>query len=196
MKTIKFIIHVLISIVLLSCQKTSKNSIEKNLKNSNFDVEKDYKIFSEKMKDNDTLNIGVVLSLCMHREYDKLQITKSNNKIFLQVIEKTKSDEEQIKFPKVLYDLKEDSLNLEKMMNSFNLSNQDSSNSRFFIIESPNKNKPIILRTTGRGDRIEKIINYSKIMFNLYSNENNKYKQEYKLRDTAPPPTPPAEDSV
>ena len=122
-------------------------------KKSEFKVAQDYAEFTTKMENNDTLNIGVVLSMCMWSEYDRLQITKSNDSIFVQLKEKLVMDDEPIYFNKVPYELKNDTLNLEKMMTDFDINYQKETNLPFFIIINPKEKDTILLRTTGLGNR-------------------------------------------
>lgn len=111
---VSLLILVFTSLIFGCEQKTETKKYE-------FKVAQDYSEFKTKMENNDTLNIGVVLSMCMWSEYDHLQITKSNDSIFLQLKEKRVMDDEPVHFNKVIYELKNDSLNLEKMMTDFDI---------------------------------------------------------------------------
>ncbi|MCP4051722.1 MAG: hypothetical protein GY739_01445 [Mesoflavibacter sp.] len=136
------------------------------------------------MENNDTLNIGVDLSMCMWSEYDRLQITKTNDSLFLQLKEKRVMDDEPVHFDKVVYELKNDTLNLEKMMADFDIDYQEEISSPFFIIINPKEKETILLRTTGLGNRGFNIERYQRIMFELYPKEMEKYRLEYMV----PPP--------
>lgn len=150
-------------------------------KKSEFKVAQDYAEFSTKMENNDTLNIGVVLSMCMWSEYDKLQITKTNDSVFLQLKEKRVMDDEPVHFNKVVYKLKNDTLNLEKMMTDFDINYQEEISSPFFIIINPKEKDTILLRTTGLGNRGFNIERYQRIMFELYPKEMEKYRAKYMV---------------
>lgn len=150
------------AVIIFGCQQ----NIESNI--SDFQVARDYTEFSEKMENIDTLNIGVVLSMCSWNEYNQLQITKSNDSVFLELKEKVVMDDEPILFNKVLYELQNDTLNLEKMMTDFDMNNQNEINSPFFIITNPNEKDTIFLRTTGLGNRAFNIERYQRIMTKLY----------------------------
>jgi len=179
MRNEKFNILILIfTILIFGC----KQKVEP--KKSEFKVAQDYSEFKTKMENNDTLNIGVDLSMCMWSEYDRLQITKTNDSLFLQLKEKRVMDDEPVHFDKVVYELKNDTLNLEKMMADFDIDYQEEISSPFFIIINPKEKETILLRTTGLGNRGFNIERYQRIMFELYPKEMEKYRLEYMV----PPP--------
>ncbi|CAG2535173.1 hypothetical protein MAR621_04154 [Maribacter dokdonensis] len=95
-------------------------------------------------------------------------------------------DDEPVHFNKVLYELKNDTLNLEKMMTDFDINYQEEISIPFFIIINPKEKDTIVLRTTGLGNRGFNIERYQRIMFELYPKEMEKYRLEY----IAPPPEP------
>ena len=144
-------------------------------KKSNFKVAQDYSEFTTKMENNDTLNIGVNLSMCLWREYDQLQITKSNDTVYLQLKEKRVMNDEAVHFNRVVYELKNDTLSLEKMMMDFDINYQEQISSPFFIIINPKEKDTVLLRTTGLGNRGFNIKRYQKIMLELYPKEMEKY---------------------
>ena len=164
-------------ILILGCAE----KIEKKdkLKSSDFKVAKDYSQFAEKMENGDTLNIGVQLSMCMWEEYDQLQVTKSYDSIYIELIEKRVMDDEPMRFSKVHYQLKNDSLSLEKMMTDFDIDHQKKISSPFFVMTNPKEKDRIILRTTGLGNRGFNIERYRRIMFELYPMQMEKYRIEY-----------------
>ncbi|MEE9432147.1 MAG: hypothetical protein V3V16_13945 [Melioribacteraceae bacterium] len=171
MENEKFSILILVFVSLIfGCEQ----KIE--LKKSKFKVAQDYSEFTTKMENNDTLNIGVVLSMCVWNEYDQLQITKSNDSVFLQLKEKRVMDDEPVHFRKVVYELNNDTLNLEKMMTDFDINYQEQISSLFFIIINPKEKDTILLRTTGLGNRGFNIERYQRIMLGLYPKEMEKYK--------------------
>ena len=183
MRNEKFNILILVFVILIfGC----KQKVEP--KKSEFKVAQDYSEFTTKMENNDTLNIGVVLSMCMWREYDQLQITKSNDSVFLQLKEKRVMDDEPIRFNKVIYELENDTLNLEKMMIEFDVNYQEKISSPFFVIINPKEKDTILLRTTGLGNRGFNIERYQKIMTKLYPSEMAEYRKKY----LTPPPPPPS----
>ena len=174
------------ALLIFGCKQKTKP------KSSNFKVAQDYSEFTTKMENNDTLNIGVVLSMCMWREYDQLQITKSNDSVFLQLKEKRVMDDEPIHFNKVVYELKNDTLNLEKMMTDFDINYQERISSPFFVIINPKEKDTILLRTTGLGNRGFNIERYLQIMKELYPKEMAKYIDKYhSIPIPIPPPPPP-----
>ncbi len=172
-KKIFYILTLVFTILIYSCKQKTEPKF------SNFKVAQDYTEFSKKMENNDTLNIGVSLSMCMWNEYDQLQITKSNDSVFLQLKEKRVMDDEPIHFNKVFYKLKNDTLNLEKMMADFDVNYQEKSSSPFFIITNPKEKDTILLRTTSLGNRGYTIERYQRIMLELYPKEMEKYQNEY-----------------
>jgi len=120
----------------------------------------------------------------MWNEYDLLQITKSNDSVYIQLIEKYVMDDKPLHFSKVVYDLRNDTVNLEKMMSYFDINHQEKTNSPFFIITNPKEKDTILLRTTGLGNRGINIERYQRILAELYPNEMAEYKNEY----FTPPP--------
>jgi len=181
MRNAKFSILILVFTTLIfGCERKVES------KKSEFKVAQDYSEFTTKMENNDTLNIGVVLSMCMWSEYDQLQITKTNDSVFLQLKEKRVMDDEPVHFKKVFYELKNDTLNLEKIMTVFDVNYQEKISSPFFVIINPKEKDKILLRTTGLGNRGFNIERYQRIMFELYPKEMEKYRTEYM----APPPEP------
>jgi len=181
MRNAKFSILILVFTTLIfGCERKVES------KKSEFKVAQDYSEFTTKMENNDTLNIGVVLSMCMWSEYDQLQITKTNDSVFLQLKEKRVMDDEPVHFKKVFYELKNDTLNLEKIMTDFDVNYQEKISSPFFVIINPKEKDKILLRTTGLGNRGFNIERYQRIMFELYPKEMEKYRTEYM----APPPEP------
>ena len=176
MRNVKFNILILVfAIIVFGCEQKVEP------KKSEFKVAEDYSEFKMKMENNDTLNIGVVLSMCMWSEYDPLQITKNNDSVFLQLKEKRVMDDKPVHFNKVLYELKNDTLNLEKMMTDFDINYQEEISSPFFIIINPKEKDTIVLRTTGLGNRGFNIERYQRIMFELYPKEMEKYRLEYMV---------------
>ena len=69
-------------VIMVGCEQRIKPE------KSDFKIAKDYTDFANKMENNDTLNIGVNLSMCMWEEFDRIEITKSNDSIYLQLREK------------------------------------------------------------------------------------------------------------
>lgn len=185
MKTTKLRILIFIfALLILSCEQNTASQ------KSNFKVSKDYAEFSSKMENHDTLNIGVALSMCMWREYNQLQITKSNDSVYLQLKEKQIMGEEPIHLKKVIYDLKNDTLNLEKMMSNFDINNQKETNSPFFIITNPKEKDTLILRTIGLADRGLKSERYKNIIAKLYPKEMAVNREKNRI-----PPPPPQDDN-
>ncbi|WP_348746757.1 hypothetical protein [Tenacibaculum sp. 190524A02b] len=163
----------IITILILGCNQKAEH------KKSKFKVARDYVEFTSKMEENDTLNIEVILSMCTWRESDQLQITKSNNSIYIQLKEKRVMNDKPLHFKKVVYDLKNDSLNLEKMMIDFDINYQEDISSPFFIIGNTKEKNKVFLRTTGLGNRGYNIEKYQRIMAKLYPKEMAKYREKY-----------------
>ncbi len=181
MRNKKFGILILVfASLIFGCEQKTES------KKTDFKVAQDYSDFTTKMENNDTLNIGVVLSICVWSEYDQLQITKLNDSVFIQLKEKRVMDDEPVHFKKVVYELKNDTLNLEKMMMDFDINNQNGANSPFFVITNPKEEDRITLHTNGLGNRGFNIERYQKIMLELYPKEMEKYRLEYLI----PPPEP------
>jgi hypothetical protein len=175
------ILILIITSLILGCEQKTESKI------SEFTVAQDYAEFPMKMENDDTLNIGVVLSMCMWSEYDQLEITKTNDNVFIQLKEKRVMDDEPLHFSKVPYKLKNDTLNLEKMMTDFDINYQKQTSSPFFVIINPKEKDTVLLRTTGLGNRGFNIERYQQIMAELYPKEMADYRKEY----FTPPPPPP-----
>ncbi|WP_292944734.1 hypothetical protein [Olleya sp. UBA1516] len=174
MRNAKFSILIFVfTILIFGCERKVEP------KKSEFKVAQDYSEFTTKMENNDTLNIGVVLSMCMWSEYDQLQITKANDSVFLQLKEKRVMDDEPVHFKKVFYEMKNDTLNLEKMMTDFDINYQEKISSTFFVIINPKEKDTILLKTNGLGNRGFNIERYQRIMFEMYPKEMEKYRIEY-----------------
>lgn len=146
----------------------------KELKKSEFKVARDYSKFATKMENYDTLNIEVNLSNCMWFELDKLQITKTNDSIFIHLQEKIVMDEEPIHLKKVYYEIKNDTLSFEKMMTDLSMSTSEKKGSAFFTITNPKEKDTIVLSTSGLEEILFNIERYRKIMFELYPKEMEK----------------------
>ena len=180
MRNEKFNILFLIFLtILFGCGQKAEPKKTKS-KKSEFKVIQDYSDFTVKMENNDTLNIGVTLSMCMWREYDQLQITKSNDSVFLELKEKRVMDYEPLHYNKVLYDLKDHNLNLEKMMADFDVNHQEKTNSPFFVIINPKEKDTVVLRTTGLGNRGFNLERYNNIIKELYPKEMLEYDKKQK----------------
>ncbi len=175
-------IFILVFTLLIFCCEQKDEPIK-----SNFKISNNYAQFVNKMENWDTLNIGVNLSMCMWEEFDKLQITKVNDSIFLQLTEKYIAiDDTTYSFNKVLYQLKNDTLNLQKMMADFDINYQEQTSSPFFVITNPKEKDTILLRTTGLGNLGFNIERYQRIMFELYPKEMEKYRLDYMVPTTEP----------
>ncbi|MGS2764422.1 hypothetical protein [Sinomicrobium sp. M5D2P9] len=174
MKTKRFKILILSLAFVFGCEQKNE------LKKSDFRVVKNYTDFAHKMENNDTLNIEVNLSMCLWEEFDQIEITKSNDSIYLQLKEKfVMEDDTIIRFPKVLYKFKNDTLNLEKMMLDFDINYTKKTASPFFIITNPKEKDTIILRSTGLGNTGMNMERYLSLMSELYPEEMKKYRMEY-----------------
>lgn len=169
MRSLKIIIFFFAFTCLLTGCK-HKTSIKK----SNFKISRDYTQFSTKMENNDTLNITVDLSICMGRGYDRLQITKSNDSVYLQIREKV-IENDTFHFKKVHYQLKNDTLSLERMIADFDMSYKYDSGFPFFVISNPKEKNKIVLQTTGLNNRNFNLRRYENIMHELYPKEMRKF---------------------
>ena len=167
---------------------TSGCNLSPSAEKPNFSLVKDYAEFSTKMRNKDTLYIGVGLSICKWFEDDLLQVTKENDSVFIQILRKNVMDDEPLYFKKVLYDLQNDTLSLEKMMSEFDINYQKKTNLPFFVIINPKENDTIKLRTTNLENREYNIGRYNKIMTKLYPQEMADYRKMYFT-----PPPPPTE---
>ena len=179
------ILILVFSLLILGCKKKTEP------KKSDFRIALNYSEFNTKVENNDTLNIGVNLSMCMWEEYDRLQITKASDSVFIQLKEKfIVMDDTSFHFNKVFYQLKNDTLNLEKMMTDFDINYQEQTSSPFFVITNPKEKDTILLRTTGLGNLGFNIKRYQRIMTELYPKEFAEYKKRY-LPNSALIPSPP-----
>lgn len=176
MKDEKFGILILLFLtMILSC------NIKTESKKSAFKIVNDYSEFIAKMENSDTLNIGVNLSICAWSESDKLQITKTNDSLFLQLTEKRVMFDEPRNYSKISYKLKNDTLSLERMMKNFDINYKEEISSPFFTITNPKEKDTILLRTTGLGNRGFNIKRYQNLMKELYPKEMEKYRNEYLI---------------
>lgn len=140
------------------------------------------------MQHKDTLNIGVNLSICMWREYHQLQITKSNDSLFLQLKEMKLANEAALTFDKIHYLPEKDSFNLEKLLTEFDTIPQTKQNSPFFLIFNSTKNDTLLLRTGGLASRNLSIEKYRNFMRKLYPDA-------FETDDfITPPPPPPSKE--
>lgn len=161
------------ALVFACGRKTESKNIE--LTQSNFKLAQDYNDFASKMENNDTLNLGVNLSMCGWEEYDEVEITKSEDRVYIQIKEKRIASDTTIYFPKVPYELKNDTLSIEKMMEGFDINYTEKISSPFFIIRNPKEKDTILLRTTGLGNRGRNIQKYHSLMLELYPKEMDSY---------------------
>ncbi|MCX2681847.1 hypothetical protein OOZ15_17970 [Galbibacter sp. EGI 63066] len=173
MKNKKFKILFLSLAIVLGCEQ--RIMPEK----SGFRIAKDYTDFAHEMENNDTLNIGVNLSMCMWEEFDRIEITKMNDSVYLQIKEKLVMNDAPTRFPKVLYELKNDTLNLERMMSDFDINYTEKISSPFFIITNPKEKDTILLRSIGLGTLGVKIDRYLRLMSELYPKEMEKRRIKY-----------------
>lgn len=170
----KLKILILSSVFIWGCKQKSE------LKKSDFRVAKDYTDFALKMENDDTLHIKVNLSMCLWEEFDQIEITKSNDSIYLQLKEKfVKEYDTIIRFSKKLYTLKNDTLNLEKIMSDFDINYTSKTTPPFFIITNPKETDTIILRSMGLHHTGMLIEHYLGLMSELYPEEMEKYRMEY-----------------
>ena len=140
------------------------------------------------MENGDTLNIEVYISMCAWMEYDLLQVTKSNDTAFIQLIEKQVMYDDPISWDKIAYELKCDTLSLESMMSDINISNTKEINSPFFRIVNPKENDTVLLRTKGLRDHIFNVKRYRRVMTEAYPEKIGKYLDVYCV-----PPLKPVE---
>ena len=185
MKTKTFTILFLALILFIGCDRSiDKNGANRKNK-SDFKLASNFYEFSDKMENGDTLKIIVNLSVCMWNEYDLIELTKTNESIYLELKEKVVMDQDTFRYPKKLYKFQENNTNLEKMIFEFDIDNREEINSPFYIISNPAENDTIFLRTEGLSDRIDKIEKYQRFIETFYPNEMQKYKELYQ---TPPPP--------
>ena len=151
---------------------------------SDFRIAQDYFEFASKMENGDTLNIEADLSMCLSGGYDQIQITRSNDSVFLQLIESRVMDDAPIHLHKVLYNLRPDTLSLEKLLADLDVSDPDALSNPFFMITNPKEKDTILLRTTGLTDLGLHLQRYESIMLELYPEELGALRNRYEL----PPP--------
>ncbi len=155
-----------------------------------FNLHQHYAEFSKYMAAGDTLNVEVNLSVCKGQGFDQLQITKSNDSLFLQLLEKSINligDEEKWHFPKVYYPAEALGYPLESMFAAIDSSNQEAIHSGLFLLTSPAHFGEVLLRTKGLEHRIEAIEKYDDLLCILYPKEMADFKASFK-----PPPPPPS----
>lgn len=159
------------TLVLITLFFSCEHNYNKESKKSEFKVAKDFSKFALKMENYDTLNIEVNLSNCLWFELDKLQITKTNDSIFIDMQEKIVMDERPIHFKKVHYELENDTLSFEKMMTDLKMNNPENKGSAFFTLTNPKEKDTIVLSTSSLEELLINIILYKKIMYELYPEE-------------------------
>ena len=170
----KHIILVFYLLLIIGCKEKpypEKSEITK----SDFDYKTFYSEFSSKMKNNDTLNLGLNLSMCAWREYDEVVITKRNGQLYFKLKQKTIPSDTVIYFPEVKYTPNSYTNNLENMMKDFDPNYTNKTSSPFFIVSSPNKKDSLLLRTTGLGDRGRSIEMYNNLLYELYPEKMDEY---------------------
>ena len=146
---------------------------------SQFNIAKDFAHFSSKMENNDTLTIRVTMAMCGWHESDLLEITKSNDTIFLQIKEKRVLKDPPMHFERVVYTLENDTLNLEKMLQDFDPNYQSETSTAFFTINPAKKENRVKLRTKGLGNTGFCIKQYHSIIAKLYPKEMEAYTKKY-----------------
>ena len=178
MKDKKFGILLLGFGLIFGCgQKTEFKKPEPKI--SDFKILENYTEFALKMENSDTIKLLVNLSMCDWEEFDRIEITKTNDSVYLQIQEKIMSNDTPVKFPKVLYELENDTLNLENIMASFDINHTEKISGPFFVITNPNENDTIILRTIGLGNRGKNILKYQQLMMELYPKEMERHYNTY-----------------
>ena len=148
---------------------------------SDFRIAQDYFEFASKMENGDTMNIEADLSMCLSGGYDQIQITRSNDSVFLQLMERSMMDDAPIHLHKVLYKLRPDTLSLEKLLADLEVSDQHALSNPFFMITNPKEKDTIILRTTGLTDLGLHLQRYENIMLELYPEELGALRNRYEL---------------
>jgi len=181
----------------MSCSENTSNelhTIENKLK-SDFDVSGDYRDFSQKMKVGDTIFIDVNLSLHGYEEYDRLRITKTNQKIRLKVIELKmyNLEPETIEFPEVDYDLYGDTLSLENIFTVIDNAYSSEMTTPFFTIYSPDKKDTIRLTTKSASQKQMLRDQFFSIYDILYSQQRDELCEKY-FTACWPFPTPMLSD--
>ena len=116
---------------------------------SDFRVANDYKEFSVKMEDGDTIFIDANLSLHGYQEYDRLRIVNHNNQIRMQVIELRMYDggPETIEFPEVTYVSYKDTMSLENIFTAIEPEYCSDITRPFFTITNPREKDTVRLTT-------------------------------------------------
>lgn len=161
------------ALVFACGRKTESKNIE--LARSDFKITQDYNDFASKMQNNDTLQLGVNLSMCGWEEYDEVEFTKREDRVYLQIKKKRIASDTTMYFPKVLYELKNDTLSIEKMMDGFDINYTEKVSSPFFVIRNPKEKDTILLRTTGLSNRGRNIQKYHSLMLELYPKEMDSF---------------------
>ncbi|MDP2188330.1 MAG: hypothetical protein Q8J69_06570 [Sphingobacteriaceae bacterium] len=154
-----------------------------------FNLHQHYTEFSKYMAAGDTLNVVVNLSVCKGQGFDQLQLTKSNDSLFIEFLEKMVNligEEERWCFPRVYYPAEALGYPLESMFAAIDSSNQEAIHSSLFLLTSPAHSGKVLLRTKGLGHRLEAIEKYQDLLCILYPKEMADFQASFE-----PPPPPP-----
>ena len=124
------------------------------------------------------LGFALVFACGRKKESKNIELTQSDFKIaqdYNDFASKRIANDTTIYFPKVPYELKNDTLSIEKMMEGFDINYTEKISSPFFIICNPKEKDTILLRTTGLGNRGRNIQKYHSLMLELYPKEMDSY---------------------
>ncbi len=167
MSTAKTQLSLLILVILLIGCVNGEQENETQAKS--FELVNDFKQFKTALKNGDTLNIGVNLSMCVWSEYQNVLVTKSNDSLFVQLtIEKTE-DKSPIQLERVPLDIKLAN-DLEKILKNFNDTTIEKMSSTFFALKNFKEDTILVLRTTSLSQRSDYSLQYSKFISELYPN--------------------------
>ncbi|MEQ9117468.1 hypothetical protein [Fulvivirga sp.] len=164
-----------ISLFLLSCSAEQTDYETEVIEIPQFDLREDFSEFTSKLNEGDTMIVGVHLTLCAWLEADRIEITKSNDSLFMQVTDKWVGMTDTFNFKKLPYPKTTDEFHLERMLQEMKDKTGPEFGRPFFTITSTSSADTIQLCTNGRGNRDELIGRYITFMGRVYHNKGLDY---------------------
>lgn len=138
---------------------------------SKFRIVHDHFAFASMMENGDTMNVRTDLSFCMSSGYDRIQITRSNDSLFFQLVERRIENTPPIHMSKVHYKFQNDTLAMEKLMSDLEVAEQGKGDTPFFVITSPKEQDTIKLSINGFTNTARLLERYENMLSEMYPQE-------------------------
>lgn len=138
---------------------------------SKFRIAQDYFAFASKMENGDTMNVRTDLSFCLSSGYDRIQVTRSNDSLFFQLVERRIENTPPIHMGKVHYKFQNDTLAMEKLMSDLDIPEQDKGATPLLVITNPQEQDTVKLSITGFTNIALHLERYESMLFEMYPQE-------------------------